>query len=89
MKKLLVLLSLFACLANKLDAAEPKTEPPSREYIEWCDIWISHANETNLPRVLRIGDSIARDYYPELEKHLAGKTYVARLDSSLQCRSPA
>jgi len=46
------------------------------------DIWISHANETNLPRVLLIGDSIARDYYPEVEKRLAGKAFVARLATS-------
>ena len=58
------------------------SSPPSREAIEWCDIWISHANETNLPRVLLIGDSIARDYYPEVEKRLAGKAFVARLATS-------
>jgi hypothetical protein len=56
--------------------------PPAREAIEWCDIWISHANETNLPRVLLIGDSIARDYYPEVEKRLAGKAFVGRLATS-------
>src|SRR6266516_6546925 len=56
--------------------------PPAREAIEWCDIWISHANETNLPRVLLIGDSIARYYYPEVEKRLAGKAFVARLATS-------
>jgi hypothetical protein len=56
--------------------------PLARESIEWCDIWISHANETNLPRVLLIGDSIARDYYPGVEKQLAGKAFVARLATS-------
>jgi hypothetical protein len=80
--KLLVPLSLAAGLALNLAAEEPKTGPPSRESIEWCDIWISHANETNLPRVLLIGDSIVRDYYPEVEKHLAGKAFVARLATS-------
>ena len=53
-----------------------------RESIEWCDIWISHANETNLPRVLILGDSIARDYYSVVEKRLEGKAYVARLTTS-------
>ncbi len=43
---------------------------------------MSHANETNLPRVLLIGDSITRDYYPGVEKHLAGKAHVARLATS-------
>ena len=57
-------------------------EAPARESIEWCDIWISHANETNLPRVLLIGDSITRDYHGEVEKRLAGKAFVARLATS-------
>ena len=69
--------------------AEPTTYPPSaRESIEWCDIWISHANETNLPRVLLIGDSITRAYYPEVEKNLAGKAYVGRLSSSAFISDP-
>src|SRR2546426_1358382 len=71
-----VILSLLLSLS--IGAAPP----PAREAIEWCDIWISHANETNLPRVLLIGDSIARDYYPEVEKRLAGKAFVGRLASS-------
>src|SRR5689334_6090529 len=56
--------------------------PPAREAIEWCDVWITHANETNLPRVLLIGDSIARDYYGEVEKRLAGRAFVGRLATS-------
>src|SRR5277367_7189511 len=82
MKRLLLALSLTVGFTSKLAAAEPKNAPPSHESIEWCDIWISHANETNLPRVLLIGDSIVRDYYPEVEKHLAGKAFVARLSTS-------
>jgi hypothetical protein len=83
MKKLLFSLSLAAISATRLAAADPSTPPPpERESIEWCDIWISHANETNLPRVLLIGDSIVRDYYPEVEKCLAGKAFVARLATS-------
>ena len=63
--------------------------PSAKESIEWCDIWISHANETNLPRVLLIGDSITRAYYPEVEKQLAGKAYVGRLSSSAFISDPA
>jgi hypothetical protein len=80
--RLLAPLSLAAGLTINLTAAEPRPGPPSRESIEWCDIWISHANETNLPRVLLIGDSIVRDYYPEVEKRLAGRAFVARLSTS-------
>jgi len=53
-------LALAAGFALNAAAAEPKTAMPSLESIEWCDIWISHANETNLPRVLLIGDSITQ-----------------------------
>jgi lysophospholipase L1-like esterase len=60
----------------------------ARESIEWCDLWISHANETNLPRVLLIGDSITRGYYPEVEKRLAGKAYVSRLATSAFLSDP-
>jgi hypothetical protein len=81
MKKLLPFL-LVVGLASKLAAADTNATPPARESIEWCDIWISHANETNLPRVLLIGDSIAREYYPEVEKRLGGKAFVARLTTS-------
>src|SRR5262245_13197460 len=82
MKKFLVSLCFSTALASDSAAAEPKAVPPAREFIEWCDIWISHANETNLPRVLLIGDSITRDYYSEVEKRLAGKAFVARLATS-------
>src|SRR6188472_1151772 len=82
MKHLLLIVSLAAGFENSLTVVQLNAAPPARESIEWCDIWISHANETNLPRVLLIGDSIARDYYPEVEKRLAGKAFVARLATS-------
>src|ERR1051326_62694 len=82
MKNLFSLLFSTAVVGSRLSFAEPQVAYPARESIEWCDIWISHANETNLPRVLLIGDSIARDYYPEVEKQLAGKAFVARLATS-------
>src|ERR1700744_1940772 len=82
MIKLTWFLCVAASLAINLAAADTNSAPPARESIEWCDIWVSHANETNLPRVLLIGDSIVRDYYPEVEKHLAGKAFVARLSTS-------
>jgi lysophospholipase L1-like esterase len=75
-------LALSALLSISLFTARPAPAQPTHESIEWCDIWISHPNETGLPRVLLIGDSITRDYYPEVEKRLAGKAFVARLTTS-------
>lgn len=82
MTKFIPIFALVIGFAGLAGAESTKVEPSAREYIEWCDIWISHANETNQQRVLLIGDSITRDYYPEVEKHLAGKAYVARLCTS-------
>src|SRR6266567_2049103 len=79
---LLLSFPLAAVFAINAAAAQSKTATRSLESIEWCDIWISHANETNLPRVLLIGDSITRGYYSEVEKRLAGKAFVARLATS-------
>ncbi len=82
MKKAGILILFAVSVAINLAGAAPKTTPLSRESIEWCDIWISHANETNFPRVLLIGDSITRDYYPEVEKRLSDRAFVARLTTS-------
>ena len=57
-------------------------EEPIRERIEWADIWVTDAEKEDLPRVLLIGDSITRGYFGEVEKHLKGKAYCARLTTS-------
>jgi len=80
-----VLVSAFLLTGR---AADSQYTSSSFESIEWCDLWVSHANETNLPRVLLIGDSITRAYYPEVEKNLAGKAYVGRLASSAFISDP-
>ncbi len=67
-------------LATALDAA-PQA-PVKRENIEWVDVWISHGKDGALPRVLLIGDSITRAYYPKVEEALAGRAYVGRLATS-------
>jgi lysophospholipase L1-like esterase len=89
MKYIALLLSIFAMVISSGKAEADDYPASAKESIEWCDIWISHANETNLPRVLLIGDSITRAYYPQVEKHLTGRAYVARLTSSAFISDPA
>lgn len=73
------ILTLFAlCLAV---AAAPD-DTPRRESIEWSDIWVPHANEDALPRVLLAGDSITRGYYDGVEKALGDQAYCARYSTS-------
>jgi hypothetical protein len=81
-RRLLLTASSTIVLSLLLPLSIAAGAPPAREAIEWCDVWITHANKTNLPRVLLIGDSIARDYYPEVEKRFAGKAFVGRLATS-------
>lgn len=88
MVKLLLIFATVAVVVGKNWAADGKYPDSSRESIEWCDIWISHANEANLPRVLLIGDSISRDYYSTVERLLSGKAYVGRLSSSAFIADP-
>lgn len=64
-------------------------EEPVRERIEWADIWVTDADKDDLPRVLLIGDSITRGYFGEVEKHLAGKAYCARLTTSKCVSDPS
>jgi len=60
-----------------------------RESIEWLDVWIPDYNSNDLPRVLLIGDSITRAYYPNVATLLKGKAYVARLTTSKSVGDPA
>ena len=89
MKFVTLLVSFLFILISSGKAKADDYPPAAKESIEWCDIWISHANETNLPRVLLIGDSITRAYYPQVEKRLTGKAYVGRLASSAFISDPA
>jgi hypothetical protein len=81
----IVLGALGLAMRATTSAAEPDTAAMaqvSREDIEWLDVWLPHSNDHRLPRVLLIGDSITRGYYPDVEKALAGRAYVARLSTS-------
>ncbi|MHB9031955.1 MAG: SGNH/GDSL hydrolase family protein [Anaerolineae bacterium] len=56
--------------------------PKPLEYIEWLDLWVAGADKSDLPRLLLVGDSIARSYYGHVDKALEGKFYCARLCTS-------
>jgi hypothetical protein len=58
------------------------------ESIEWCRIWITNADKTDLPRVLLVGDSITMGYYAGVEKQLTGKAYCGYLSTSKSICDP-
>lgn len=84
MKHLLCVLTAMLMMTQFVAADEP-----IRERIEWADIWVTDANKNDLPRVLLIGDSITKGYFSEVEKHLAGKAYCARLTTSKCVSNPS
>jgi hypothetical protein len=82
--KLLLLASAIAAFTFVPFLAEAQDQPPTflRENIEWADIWFPDIRNTTLPRVLLIGDSITRNYYPVVESDLKGKAIICRLTTS-------
>ena len=82
-------LRLLALLPFLLIPQFTSAEEAVRERIEWADIWVTDADKDDLPRVLLIGDSITRGYFSEVEKHLAGKAYCARLTTSKCVSDPS
>lgn len=90
-KRCLGLFLFAACLAAALKiTAAPAQEQGRvrREKIEWCDIWITNADQGTAPRALLIGDSISRGYYPVVEKALGDKVSLGRLATSAALGSP-
>ena len=74
-----LMLSFGVCLAGSLLLAQeqPKTrvEHP-REATEWIVSYAYNANDTKLPRVLLVGDSICNAYSGDVCKELAGTVSV-------------
>jgi lysophospholipase L1-like esterase len=59
-----------------------------REKYEWSNNWWNNAEDTSLPRVLLIGDSISVGYGPVVIKRLEGKFNVDRLSNSRAVNDP-
>jgi hypothetical protein len=66
----------------------PMQSPVIREQYEWSNIWWDCANDTKLPRVLLIGDSISVGYSPVVTKLLKDKVHVDRLGTSRSINDP-
>ncbi len=80
---------LFLLLAALMMVSGVSAQRIDREDIEWLDVWIPHTNDTlELPRVLLIGNSIAKGYNAEVDTLLQGKAYVARISTSKSVGDP-
>jgi hypothetical protein len=85
----IVVLGLALLAPFPADAEDRPPQHIARENIEWLDVWVPNSNDRDQPRVLLIGDSITRAYFPEVEQRLKGKAYLARLATSKSVGDPA
>lgn len=70
-------------------AQDPAPAPElKRESIEWCDVWFTHADKTDKPRVLLIGDSIVQGYFPVVEREMGDAVYWGRFTTSRSICDP-
>lgn len=73
---------LLISLLCHINLSSQTIERYKREDVEWLDIWLPNVNKTGLPRILLIGNSITRQYYPEVQKLLSSTAYVDRISTS-------
>ncbi len=81
----------FLCLAFGTFARAAEADPAGglkRESIEWCDVWFTHADKTDKPRVLLIGDSIVQGYFPVVEREMGDAVYWGRFTTSRSICDP-
>jgi hypothetical protein len=60
----------------------------TREEYEWSDFWKEHEPDVTKPRVLFIGNSITRAYFPLLSKKLSRKVNCDRYSTSRSIEDP-
>ncbi len=76
-------------LAQAFAGQEQPTDPGRvRERSEWSQIWWDVANDTSMPRVLLIGDSVTVGYSAGVIKQLEGIAHVDRLGNSRNILDP-
>lgn len=81
----LLFVSLFSLLVNSTLFSQEKIH---RENTEWSNFWMPHTNDTELPHVLLIGNSIVMRYSGEVENQLKEKAYCARFSTSKSLGDP-
>ncbi len=82
---LLMMVLSVACTTTTHTVRYPE---PVRENIEWCRVWMPHANQNKLPRVLLIGDSFTVGYFSGVEERLEDVAYVGYLATSRSVCDP-
>lgn len=80
-----IIFTLLICISFVGNAFSQKIK---RESIEWSNFWMPHNNDTELPHVLLIGNSIVMRYSGAVEQQLAGIAYCSRFSTSKSLGDP-
>lgn len=81
--KITSILTLTAIAASPTAVQDVKLEQN-----DWTTIWIENANQTALPRILLVGDSITEGYYTNIKKDLEDDYYLGRYTTSKFVANP-
>jgi len=87
-KSYLFYLSLFTLLILIVVSCRT-SDSVVREQIEWIDFWWKNEPDNTKPRILFIGNSISRGYYPMVSENLSEKYNCDRFSSSRSIADPA
>jgi len=88
---LVLTIVFFSCTSNMNNERNNDTinNRSISEDIEWSQMWMVSVNNTDLPRVLIIGDSHVERYYPVVASKLQGKAYCSKFTTSRSMGDPA
>ncbi|MCF7976214.1 MAG: SGNH/GDSL hydrolase family protein [Phycisphaerae bacterium] len=84
-----IMLFSMGCAATSQQRSADLKQGVFRENIEWCDIWITSADNQDKPSVLLVGDSIVKGYYSTVATALGQDASCARFATSACVSDPA
>lgn len=80
---------IISLLISTLITCSCISQKITREDIEWSEFWWTHEQDMTKPRVLFIGNSISKGYFPKVSNKLEREVNCDRYSSSRSIEDPA
>jgi hypothetical protein len=88
MIRTILLLLLSSCIFCKPDCRGQSKGKSVNETIEWSNTWMVNTNDSDLPRILLIGDSHVEAYYRSVADELKPVAYCCKFTTSRSLGDP-
>ncbi|MEJ2448735.1 MAG: hypothetical protein P8Y37_12460, partial [Anaerolineales bacterium] len=75
-------------ISTKIAVSPTAIQDVKLEQNDWTTIWIENANQSSLPRILLVGDSITEGYYTKIKKRIEVNYYLGRYTTSKFVANP-